>query len=98
MTGRSVEVKRMTTESTPVRIMHFHRFGTKREDAYLVNPDRFTPQLYLVHDFTSVLRVFLSQKLTEPIALVSHRDPVFGQMNVHCDIGMRIRQVKTLTR
>ena len=51
---------------------------TKQKRAHLVDPDRLSPQLYLVHDFTSVLRVFLSQKLTEPIALVSHRDPVFG--------------------
>ena len=62
------------TLSTPVRITHFHSSVC----AHLVDPDGFAPQLYLVHDFTSVLRVFLSQELTEPIALVSHRDPVFG--------------------
>ena len=49
----------------------------------LVNPDWFTPKLDLVHNLTGIFRILLRQEFAEAVALVAHRDSVFGEVDVH---------------
>ena len=49
----------------------------------LVNTDRLSPKLDLIHNLTSVLSILFRQEFTETIALVSHRNTVLWKVNVH---------------
>jgi hypothetical protein len=60
----------------------------------LVDPNWFPPEFNLIHDFTRILCVFLGQKLAKSVALVSHRDSIFGKMNVHCNTTINMEQEK----
>jgi hypothetical protein len=66
------------------------RHGEAR-DTHLVYTDGFTKELDLVHDLASILGIFFGEKLAKAIALMGHRDPVLGQM----DIGLRSTSTST---
>lgn len=43
---------------------------------HLVYSYRFSPELYLIHNLTSVLGVLFRQEFTETVPLVGHRNTV----------------------
>ena len=47
-----------------------------RSMADLVDSNRLPPELDLIHNLASVLGILLSQKLTETVPLVCHRNTV----------------------
>ena len=54
-----------------------------RSMADLVDSNRLPPELDLVHNLTGIFRILLRQELAEAVALVAHRDSVFGEVDVH---------------
>lgn len=52
-------------------------------ETYLVDPDGLAVQLDLVHDPAGVLGILLRSELAETEALMSLRNTVLGQVDVH---------------
>lgn len=52
-------------------------------ETYLVDPDRLAVQLDLVHDPAGVLGILLRSELAETETLMSLRDTVLGQVDIH---------------